>query len=90
MATGGPAISATGKKPLNELPIAPVQQFPLTQGKNSSDAAMIIYAIDHLYSNKFDAFALNSSDSDFTKLAFRLKEFQRYVFGVLKKDTNLL
>ncbi|ENP8453089.1 NYN domain-containing protein, partial [Vibrio harveyi] len=73
------------KQPLNELAINPVQQFSYTQGKNSSDAAMIIDAMDLLYSNKYDAFALVSSDSDFTKLASRLKESEIYVFGVGKK-----
>lgn len=75
------------KQPLNELAINPVQQFSYTQGKNSSDAAMIIDAMDLLYSNKFDAFALVSSDSDFTKLASRLKESQIYVFGVGEQKT---
>lgn len=75
------------KKPLNELAINPVQQFSYTQGKNSSDAAMIIDTMDLLYSNKFDAFALISSDSDFTKLASRLKESQIYVFGVGEQKT---
>ncbi len=70
------------KQPLNELAINPVQQFSYTQGKNSSDAAMIIDAMDLLYSGKFDAFALVTSDSDFTKLASRLKESQIFVFGV--------
>jgi len=75
------------KQPLNELAINPVQQFSYTQGKNSSDAAMIIDAMDLLYSNKFDAFALISSDSDFTKLASRLKESQIFVFGVGEQKT---
>ena len=75
------------REPLNELAITPVQQFSYTQGKNSSDAAMIIDAMDLLYSKKFDAFALISSDSDFTKLASRLKESQIYVFGVGEKKT---
>jgi len=70
------------KQPLNELAITPVQQFSYTQGKNSSDAAMIIDTMDLLYSNKYDAFALVTSDSDFTKLASRLKESQVFVFGV--------
>ncbi len=70
------------KQPLNELAINPVQQFSYTQGKNSSDAAMIIDAMDLLYTNQFDAFALVTSDSDFTKLASRLKESQIFVFGV--------
>lgn len=75
------------KTPLNELAITPVQQFSYTQGKNSSDAAMIIDAMDLLYSSKYDAFALISSDSDFTKLASRLKEAQIYVFGVGEQKT---
>ncbi|MFC6671548.1 NYN domain-containing protein [Marinobacterium aestuariivivens] len=75
------------KQPLNELAINPVQQFSYTQGKNSSDAAMIIDAMDLLYSNRFDAFALISSDSDFTKLASRLRESQIYVFGVGEQKT---
>jgi uncharacterized protein (TIGR00288 family) len=75
------------KTPLNELAINPVQQFSYTQGKNSSDAAMIIDAMDLLYSNQFDAFALVTSDSDFTKLASRLKESQIYVFGVGESKT---
>lgn len=77
------------KTPLNELAINPVQQFSYTQGKNSSDAAMIIDAMDLLYSKQFDAFALVTSDSDFTKLASRLKESQIYVFGVGEKKTPL-
>jgi len=75
------------KAPLNELAITPVQQFSYTQGKNSSDAAMIIDAMDLLYSDKFDAFALVSSDSDFTKLASRMKESQIFVFGVGEQKT---
>ncbi|MDY6881952.1 MAG: NYN domain-containing protein [Desulfatiglans sp.] len=77
------------KQPINQLAITPVQQFAYTQGKNSSDAAMIIDAMDLLYSNKFDAFALISSDSDFTKLASRLKESQIYVFGVGEQKTPI-
>jgi len=77
------------KDPLNELAIQPVQQFSYTQGKNSSDAAMIIDAMDLLYSSKFNAFAIISSDSDFTKLATRLKESQIYVYGVGKKQTPI-
>jgi len=77
------------KQQLNELAINPIQQFAYTQGKNSSDAAMIIDAMDLLYSNKFDAFALVSSDSDFTKLASRLKESEIYVFGVGEKKTPI-
>lgn len=75
------------KQPLNDLAISPIQQFSYTQGKNSSDAAMIIDAMDLLYSGKYDSFALVSSDSDFTKLASRLKESQIYVFGVGENKT---
>lgn len=77
------------KQPLNELAITPVQQFSYTQGKNSSDAAMIIDAMDLLYTHQFDAFALVTSDSDFTKLASRLKENQIYVFGVGEDKTPI-
>lgn len=75
------------KDQLNELAIQPIQQFAYTQGKNSTDSAMIIDAMDLLYSNKFDAFAIISSDSDFTKLAARLKESEIFVFGVGEKKT---
>ncbi|MFW5813598.1 MAG: NYN domain-containing protein [Fibrobacterota bacterium] len=72
---------------LNELAIQPVQQFAYTSGKNSTDASMIIDAMDLLYSDKYDAFVLVSSDSDFTKLASRLRESEIYVFGVGEKKT---
>ena len=77
------------KQSMNELAIQPIQQFSYTQGKNSSDAALIIDAMDLLYSNKFNAFALISSDSDFTRLATRLKESQVYVFGVGERKTPI-
>lgn len=75
------------KNSLNELAIQPIQQFAYTTGKNATDASMIIDAMDLLYSNKFDAFALVSSDSDFTRLASRLRESQIFVFGVGEKKT---
>ncbi|WP_438862417.1 NYN domain-containing protein [Neptunicella sp.] len=75
------------KKPLNELAIQPIQQFAYTTGKNSTDASMIIDAMDLLYSERIDAFALVSSDSDFTKLASRLRESEKFVFGVGEKKT---
>ncbi len=75
------------KSELNDNAIIPVQQFSYTQGKNSSDSAMIIDAMDLLYTDKYDAFALVTSDSDFTKLATRLRESQLYVFGVGQKKT---
>lgn len=75
------------KKSLNELAIQPVQQFAYTTGKNSTDASMIIDAMDLLYSKRFDAFVLVSSDSDFTKLASRLREDEVFVFGVGERKT---
>jgi hypothetical protein len=77
------------KQSLNELAIAPIQQFAYTTGKNSTDASMIIDAMDILYTGKFDAFALVSSDSDFTKLASRLREAEIFVFGVGEKKTPI-
>lgn len=77
------------KQFLNELAIQPIQQFAYTTGKNSTDASMIIDAMDLLYSGKFDAFALVSSDSDFTKLASRLRESEIFVFGVGEKKTPI-
>ncbi len=75
------------KNELNNNAIIPVQQFAYTQGKNSSDSAMIIDAMDLLYTDKYDAIALVTSDSDFTKLATRLRESQLYVYGVGQKKT---
>lgn len=75
------------KDVLNENATLPVQQFAYTKGKNSSDSAMIIDAMDLLYTEKYDAFVLVSSDSDFTKLASRLRESQEIVFGVGQKKT---
>jgi len=77
------------KTTLNELAIQPIQQFAYTTGKNSTDASMIIDAMDLLYSNKFDAFVLVSSDSDFTKLASRLRESEKFMFGVGEKKTPI-
>lgn len=77
------------KQSLNELAIQPIQQFAYTTGKNSTDASMIIDAMDLLYSNKFDAFVLVSSDSDFTKLASRLRESEIFVFGVGERKTPI-
>jgi uncharacterized protein (TIGR00288 family) len=75
------------KTVLNELAIQPIQQFAYTTGKNATDASMIIDAMDLLYSKRFDAFALVSSDSDFTKLAARLRESEIFVFGFGEKKT---
>lgn len=75
------------KDGLNDNAVIPVQQFAYTQGKNSSDSAMIIDAMDLLYTDKYDSIALVTSDSDFTKLATRLRESQIFVFGVGEKKT---
>lgn len=77
------------KTALNELAIQPIQQFAYTIGKNASDSSLIIDAMDLLYTDKYDAFAIISSDSDFTKLASRLRESEIYVFGVGEKKTPL-
>ena len=68
-----PSISGW-KHSLLENAITPIQQYSYTIGKNSSDSAMIIDAMDILYSDKTDGFVIVSSDSDFTRLAIRLRE----------------
>lgn len=75
------------KKALNELAIQPVQQFAYTIGKNSSDSALIIDAMDLLWMGNVDAFALVSSDSDFTRLATRLRESGKRVIGLGARKT---
>ncbi|MBN2853335.1 MAG: NYN domain-containing protein [Clostridia bacterium] len=67
--------------------ITPVQQYGYTTGKNATDAAMIIEAMDILYSNNVDGFCIVSSDSDFTRLATRLREAGMYVIGMGEKKT---
>ncbi|KAF1734611.1 hypothetical protein CRV24_006153 [Beauveria bassiana] len=69
------------KERLLEKSIQPVQQFSYTQGKNSTDAAMVIDAMDLLYTQRFDGFCLVSSDSDFTRLASRIRESGLVVYG---------
>ena len=75
------------KKVLLENAITPIQQYSYTQGKNSSDSALIIDAMDILYSGKADGFCIISSDSDFTRLATRLREAGMKVFGIGQKKT---
>jgi len=75
------------KAVLLEHAITPVQQYSYTQGKNASDSAMIIDAMDILYSGKVDGFCLITSDSDFTRLATRLREAGMKVFGIGEKKT---
>ncbi len=62
--------------------ITPIQQYSYTVGKNATDSAMIIDAMDILYSDRVDGFCLVSSDSDFTKLAIRLREAGMKVYGI--------
>ncbi|AEV31338.1 NYN domain-containing protein [Owenweeksia hongkongensis] len=75
------------KNVLLENAITPIQQYGYTQGKNATDSAMIIDAMDILYSQKVDGFCLVSSDSDFTRLATRLREAGMTVFGIGEKKT---
>jgi hypothetical protein len=67
--------------------IQPIQQFANTVGKNSTDSALIIDAMDLLYSGNLDAFAIVSSDSDFTRLATRLRESGKTVYGLGRRRT---
>jgi uncharacterized LabA/DUF88 family protein len=67
--------------------IQPIQQFAYTRGKNSTDAAMVIDAMDLLYSGRFDGFCIVSSDSDFTRLAARLRESALTVYGFGERKT---
>ena len=67
--------------------IQPIQQFGYTRGKNATDSAMIIDAMDLLYTNKFDGFCIVSSDSDFTKLASRIRESGLVVYGFGERKT---
>ncbi|MDR0688648.1 MAG: NYN domain-containing protein [Spirochaetaceae bacterium] len=75
------------KDRLLEFAIQPIQQFSYTSGKNATDSAMIIDAMDLLYSEKLDGFCIVSSDSDFTRLAARLRESGRTVYGFGEKKT---
>ncbi|GET31027.1 NYN domain-containing protein [Prolixibacter sp. SD074] len=75
------------KAVLLENAITPIQQYGYTTGKNATDSAMIIDAMDILYSKKADGFFLVSSDSDFTRLATRLREAGMKVYGMGEKKT---
>ena len=75
------------KSILLETAITPVQQYSYTTGKNATDSAMIIDAMDILYSGNCDGFVLVSSDSDFTRLATRLREAGMKVYGMGEKKT---
>src|SRR4051812_44830714 len=71
----------TWKAALLENSIQPIQQFGYTTGKNATDSAMIIDAMDLLYAGNLDGFCIVSSDSDFTRLASRLRESGKRVYG---------
>jgi uncharacterized LabA/DUF88 family protein len=75
------------KEHLLEQSIQPIQQFAYTKGKNATDAAMVIDAMDLLYSGRFDGFCIVSSDSDFTRLAARLRESGLTVYGFGERKT---
>lgn len=75
------------KNILLENAITPIQQYSYTTGKNSSDSALIIDAMDLLYSGKVDGFCIVSSDSDFTRLATRLREAAMFVIGIGERKT---
>ena len=78
---------STWKSILLECALTPIQQYGYTTGKNSTDSAMIIDAMDILYSGNCDGFVLVSSDSDFTRLAIRLREAGMKVYGMGEKKT---
>jgi uncharacterized LabA/DUF88 family protein len=75
------------KDSLNNAAIQPIQQFRYTVGKNATDSAMIIDAMDILNGNLVDGFCLVSSDSDYTRLATRIREKGIFVMGIGKKTT---
>lgn len=77
------------KKLLLECALTPIQQYGYTTGKNSTDSAMIIDAMDILYTDNVDGFCLVSSDSDFTRLATRLREAGKTVIGIGEKKTPM-
>lgn len=82
----GPLLRSWEKK-LAGLAVIPHQQFAYTKGKNSSDIALVIDAMDLMHTGRFDGFVLVSSDSDFTRLAGRLREQGLQVFGMGRRNT---
>jgi uncharacterized LabA/DUF88 family protein len=75
------------KEHLLDQSIQPIQQFAYTSGKNATDAALVIDAMDLLYSGRFDGFCIVSSDSDFTRLAARIRESGMTVYGFGERKT---
>ena len=80
--------NASWKEELLQNSITPIQQFSYTHGKNATDSAMIIDAMDMLYTSELEGFCLVSSDSDFTPLSIYLKESGVYVIGFGKSDAS--
>ncbi|AET67572.1 hypothetical protein Desor_1954 [Desulfosporosinus orientis DSM 765] len=72
---------------LKQLAIKPEQQFAYTKGKNATDIALVIDAMDLLYTNIYDAFVIVCSDADYTPLAIRLRETGAYIFGIGEDKT---
>ena len=79
--------NSSWKEELLSNSITPIQQFSYTHGKNATDSAMIIDAMDMLYTSQLEGFCLVSSDSDFTKLASRLRESGKHVIGMGENKT---
>lgn len=77
------------KNVLLDHALQPIQQFSYTKGKNSTDSAMIIDAMDLLYTGKFDGFCIVSSDSDFTRLASRIRENGLTVYGFGEENKSV-
>lgn len=77
------------KQHLHEAAVQPLQQFRYTTGKNATDSALIIDAMDLLHSRTVDGFCIASSDSDFTRLATRVRESGLFVMGIGRKNTPL-
>jgi len=75
------------KEVLLDYAIHPIQQFAYTKGKNATDSALIIDAMDLLYTNRFDGFCIVASDSDYTRLASRIREQGLVVYGFGEKKT---
>lgn len=75
------------KEPLLTHAITPIQQYSYTSGKNATDSALIIDAMDILHTQRVDGFCIVSSDSDFTRLAIRLRESGKLVLGIGQKKT---
>lgn len=77
------------KEKLHVYAIQPIQQYSYVNGKNATDSALIIDAMDLLYTGNFDGFCLVSSDSDFTRLACRLREAGLFVYGFGRRQTPI-